>query len=107
MKKILSISLFILIVFVNGCVYKPATQQGNILDQDEINKIEPGMTKEQITFILGNPVIDTRLEGDTWYYLYYLNPSYGKNVKERLILHFNGDVLESLEGTMKPEKEEE
>ncbi|NVK23177.1 MAG: outer membrane protein assembly factor BamE [Kangiellaceae bacterium] len=107
MKKIIVLTISLLVVAAMGCVYKPSIQQGNILDQKEVNKIEPGMTKSQITFILGNPVLNTNLDENTWYYLYYLIPSKGEKTEQRLVLHFDGDVLKSLEGTIKPEKEEE
>ena len=91
---------------VTACVYKPNIQQGNVLDQKEVNKIRPGMTKDQIRFVLGNPVLNTNLESDTWYYLYYLIPSRGDKTEKRLVLTFADDKLASMEGTIKPEVEE-
>lgn len=106
MKKQILILGLILTVLA-GCVYKPNVQQGNVLDQKEVNRIKPGMSKEQIAYVLGQPVLDTNLENNTWYYLYYLIPSKGDKVEKRLILNFNGDKLESMQGTIKPETEEE
>jgi len=103
MKKL--VFLLLLATFATACVYTPSIQQGNILQQDEVNKIEPGMTKSQIAFILGKPALNTNLDDNTWYYLYYLEPSSGEPRQERLILHFVEDKLERMEGTMKPEKE--
>ncbi|GAA4359373.1 outer membrane protein assembly factor BamE [Kangiella marina] len=103
MKKLFCLTL--LIAFTTACVYTPAIQQGNILQQEEVNKIEPGMTKAQIAFILGKPALNTNLESNTWYYLYYLNPTSGKSTSKRLILHFVEDKLARMEGTIKPEKE--
>ncbi|MBV34883.1 outer membrane protein assembly factor BamE [Kangiella spongicola] len=103
MKKLFCLSL--LIALSTACVYTPAIQQGNILQQEEVNKIEPGMTKEQIAFILGKPALDTNLEENTWYYLYYLKPTSGDTRSKRLILHFVDNKLERMEGTIKPEKE--
>lgn len=105
MKKLFFLTL--LITFATACVYTPSIQQGNILQQEEVNKIEPGMTKSQIAYILGKPALNTNLEDDTWYYLYYLEPSSGERRSNRLILHFVDDKLERMEGTIKPEPEEE
>ncbi len=106
MKTIFLSALLICFSLLSACVYKPTIQQGNILEQSEVNKIKPGMTKDQVSYVLGNPALNTSLDSDTWYYLYYMVPSSGDKREERLILHFNGDVLQSMEGTIKPEAEE-
>ncbi|MCW8855917.1 MAG: outer membrane protein assembly factor BamE [Kangiella sp.] len=106
MKTIFLSALLISFSFISACVYKPTIQQGNILEQSEVNKIKPGMTKDQVSFVLGNPALNTNLNDDTWYYLYYMVPSSAERREERLILHFNGDILQSMEGTIKPESEE-
>ncbi|AOE48940.1 outer membrane protein assembly factor BamE [Kangiella sediminilitoris] len=103
MKKLFL--LILLAASVSACVYTPSVQQGNILQQEEINKIELGMSKSQIAYILGKPALNTNLDNNTWYYLYYLEPSSGESRSDRLILHFVDDKLDSLEGTVKPEKE--
>ncbi|ACV27855.1 outer membrane protein assembly factor BamE [Kangiella koreensis] len=106
MKTIFLSALLVSLSLLSACVYKPTIQQGNILEQSEVNKIKPGMTKDQISYVLGNPALNTNLDSDTWYYLYYMVPSKGDRREERLILHFNGEVLQSMEGTIKPEAEE-
>ncbi len=104
MKKLLFLTF--LVTLATACVYTPSIQQGNILQQEEVNKIKPGMTRSQIAYILGKPALNTNLEDNTWYYLYYLEPSRGESRSKRLILHFAGDELERMEGTIKPEEEE-
>lgn len=106
MKTIFLSALLLSFSLLSACVYKPTIQQGNILEQSEVNKIKPGMTKDQISFVLGNPALNTNLNADTWYYLYYMVPSTGDRREERLILHFDGEVLQSMEGTIKPEAKE-
>lgn len=106
MRNLLVVLLSLSLLSVTACVYKPNIKQGNVLDQKEINQIRPGMTKDQVRFILGNPVLNTNLENDTWYYLYYLIPSRGDKVEKRLILKFADDKLATMEGTEKPESQE-
>lgn len=103
MKKLVVLLAALALMATTACVYKPSVQQGNVLDQKDVNQIRPGMTKEQVRFVLGNPVLNTNLEGDTWYYLYYLYPSRGDDVQKRLVLRFQQNVLVSTEGTVKPE----
>lgn len=105
MKNLTFLLVALALMATTACVYKPNVQQGNVLDQKEVNQIRPGMTKEQIRFVLGNPVLNTNLESDTWYYLYYMVPSRGDKVQKRLILRFQQGVLVSTEGTVKPEAE--
>ncbi|MBD3668786.1 MAG: outer membrane protein assembly factor BamE [Kangiella sp.] len=106
MKTIFLSALLICFSLLSACVYKPTIQQGNILEQSQVNKLKIGMTKDQISYVLGNPALNTNLNSDTWYYLYYMVPSTGEKREERIILHFDGEVLQSIEGTMKPETEE-
>ena len=77
MKTIFLSALLICFSLLSACVYKPTIQQGNILEQSEVNKIKPGMTKDQISFVLGNPALNTNLNDDTWYYLYYISAKSG------------------------------
>lgn len=105
MKKLIFLLATLTLMTTTACVYKPNIQQGNVLDQKEVNQIRPGMSKEQIRFVLGNPVLNTNLESDTWYYLYYAVPSRGEKIQKRLILRFQQGVLVSTEGTIKPEAE--
>lgn len=103
MKKLSFVTVILFALFSGACAYKPSMQQGNILDQKEVNQIKPGMTKDQITYILGKPVLDTELESNVWYYVYYSISSRGVRKEQRLILTFDGDTLKSTEGTLKPE----
>lgn len=106
MKKLIILISILSLTLVSACVYKPNIKQGNVLDQKEINQIRPGMSKEQIRFVLGKPVLDTNLDNDTWYYVYYLIPSRGDKIEKRLILKFKDGKLDSMEGTEKPETQE-
>ncbi|MRX27816.1 outer membrane protein assembly factor BamE [Kangiella sp. HZ709] len=106
MRNVIIAVAAITISILSGCVYKPNIQQGNVLNQKEINQIRPGMTKEQVRFVLGNPVLNTNLENNTWYYLYYLIPSRGDRIEKRMILTFEDDKLATIQGTEKPEIEE-
>lgn len=61
---------------LSGCVfpgvYKLNVQQGNIVTQDMLDKLQPGMTERQVTFIMGNPVLQTPYAPLRWDYLYTL-----------------------------------
>ena len=92
--------LSIILVFVlSACVYRLDIQQGNILAQKDIDKLRAGLTKNQVVFVLGSPVVDDAFSDDKWVYLYsYKNSNLGTITKKRLELVFEGDKLVSASG---------
>ncbi|MCQ2995790.1 outer membrane protein assembly factor BamE [Pseudomonas phytophila] len=90
-----------------GCsfpgVYKIDIQQGNVVTQDMIDQLRPGMTRRQVRFIMGNPLLTDTFHADRWDYLYSLQPGGGERQQERVSLIFNGnDQLVSLSGDFMP-----
>ena len=78
--------------------YRIDIQQGNVVTQDMIDKLKPGMTRHQVRFVMGTPPIADPFHKDRWDYVYYLNRA-GRVVEHRrLILVFDGDVLKRVEG---------
>jgi outer membrane protein assembly factor BamE len=90
-----------------GCsfpgVYKIDIQQGNVVTQDMINQLRPGMTRKQVRFIMGNPLLTDTFHADRWDYLYSLQPGGGERQQERVSVIFNSnDQLVSLSGDFMP-----
>ncbi|MBB1610549.1 MULTISPECIES: outer membrane protein assembly factor BamE [unclassified Pseudomonas] len=90
-----------------GCsfpgVYKIDIQQGNVVTQDMIDQLKPGMTRRQVRFIMGNPLIVDTFHPDRWDYLYSIQPGGGQRQQERVSLMFNGnDQLIGLNGDFRP-----
>ena len=56
----------------SGCVYRQAIAQGNLIAQEDLDQAELGMTRNQIRFLLGTPMIDDPFHKDRWDYVYYL-----------------------------------
>jgi outer membrane protein assembly factor BamE len=59
-------------IFMAGCVYRLPIQQGNHLDAEKIGLIKPGMTRAQVRFLLGTPIVPGAFDNDRWDYAYYL-----------------------------------
>jgi outer membrane protein assembly factor BamE len=57
---------------LGGCVYRMPIQQGNHLDQATINQVVPGMTRVQVRYLLGTPMVPGGFVNDRWDYDYYL-----------------------------------
>jgi len=78
--------------------YKMDIQQGNFVSQDMVAQLKPGMTREQVRFILGTPLITDIFHGERWDYIYYREAPDGKRENRRIAVFFSNDKLERLEG---------
>jgi outer membrane protein assembly factor BamE len=90
-----------------GCsfpgVYKIDIQQGNVVTQDMIDQLRPGMTRRQVRFIMGNPLLTDTFHANRWDYLYSIQPGGGTRFQERVSLMFDGsDQLAGLSGDFMP-----
>ncbi|QXH56045.1 outer membrane protein assembly factor BamE [Pseudomonas maumuensis] len=90
-----------------GCsfpgVYKIDIQQGNVVTQDMIDQLRPGMTRRQVRFIMGNPLLQDTFHTNRWDYLYSLQPGGGQRQQERMSIFFNeNDQLVNLSGDFMP-----
>lgn len=83
-------------------VFKFPIQQGNIVTQDMIDKLEPGMTRAQVRFVLGTPLVADTFDQSRWDYLYDLRRSSGKRLREHVTIHFDGDRLVGISGDYMP-----
>ena len=64
--------LCIALAVSSGCVYRANIAQGNLIKQEDLDQAEVGMTRNQIRFLLGTPMIDDPFHRDRWDYVYYL-----------------------------------
>lgn len=71
-----SITVLILAAFclavTSGCVYRQNISQGNVIKQEDLDQAEVGMTRNQIRFLLGTPMVDDPFHAERWDYVYYL-----------------------------------
>ena len=79
-------------------VYRVDIQQGNVIDQAMINRLESGMSKAKVRFIMGTPLLVDPFHSDRWDYIYSLEPGDGERVQRRISIFFNNDKLTHLEG---------
>lgn len=79
-------------------VYRIDIPQGNIITQEMIDQLRPGLSKRQVTFIMGTPLIKDTFDQDRWDYLYSFQPGGGERVQERLSLFFENDALSHFTG---------
>jgi len=56
----------------SGCVYRLNISQGNLVEQEDLDQVEVGMTRNQVRFLLGTPMIDDPFHAERWDYIYFL-----------------------------------
>ena len=81
-----------------GCVYRMAIQQGNFLDPAQVAQLENGMTRPQVAFLLGTPMIPSAFNNDRWDYYYYLKDRRLKAADSRRVtVYFENDKVARVE----------
>ena len=88
-------------------VHRINVQQGNVISQSMIDRLKPGMTKSQVRFVLGNPVIDDSLDENRWDYVYTVQVAGGETQRQALILFFLDNKLSYFESDLLPTENEE
>jgi len=71
-----------------ACVYRIDIQQGNLLEDKDINRVEVGMTRSQVQFLLGTPMVADSFHRDRWDYAYYLRHGRSRDVERRWLIVF-------------------
>ena len=88
----------------SGCVYRINIQQGNFLDQTAVETVQPGMTRSQVRYLLGTPMVADSFNKERWDYIYYLKKGRSRHVDSRRVtVYFDGDKVARLD---KPTAEE-
>ena len=94
----LSLSLSACSVF-DWLIYKPDIPQGNYMETQQVEKLRVEMTKEQVEYILGRPVLRDSFSDNTWYYVYHYKSGRDASIiHKELILHFDEDKLTRIDG---------
>ena len=83
-------------------VYKIAIAQGNIITQEMVDQLRPGMTKRQVIFVMGTPLVRDPYHQDRWDYIYNFQPGGGVRGQERVSVFFMDDELVSFTGDFVP-----
>ena len=83
-------------------VHKITVQQGNVITQEMIDRLKPGMTKEQVAFVMGEPVVRNTFNQDRWDYIYTINAPGRFEDEKRVTLYFENGLLASFSGDYAP-----
>jgi len=85
-------------------VYKIDIQQGNVVTQDMVDQLRPGLTKRQVQYVMGTPLIEDTFNQSRWDYVYSLQPGGENRQQESISLFFENNLLTHFEGDFIPGK---
>lgn len=83
-------------------VYRLQIEQGNIVTDEMVQQLEPGMSTSQVEFILGTPLIRDSFSPNRWDYIHFVRKPDNTVDKQRLTIYFDEGVLSHYESTIKP-----
>ncbi len=108
MKKLLIIITCFASLSLAACssrlqlIHKIDVQQGNLVTQEMVNRLEPGMSRAQVQFVMGSPMVVDTFHQERWDYIYRFKPGYGESQHEHVSLYFEDEVLARISGSIPP-----
>lgn len=107
-RLVSNISLLVSIALLSGCsslkfpfAYQLVVQQGNYVEQDMIDKLEVGMTRRQVKFVMGSPLIEDTFNAERWDYFYTVKRGDEEFTRKLFTVYFEGDKLVRWDGDLK------
>jgi outer membrane protein assembly factor BamE len=84
-------------------IYRPTVQQGNVVTQEQVNELTPGMTRRQVRFVLGTPMLTDVFHADRWDYAYTIGEGSRPEDQRRVTVFFEEDRLVRIAGDLRPQ----
>src|SRR6202789_381923 len=85
-------------LMASGCVYRINIQQGNFLNQSAVDTVKEGMTRSQVRYLLGTPMVADSFNKERWDYNYYLKKRLTRHVDTlRVAVYSDGDKAARLD----------
>lgn len=88
-----------------GFPYKAPVQQGNWLTSSQVERLEVGMTREQVRYLLGTPTLQDIFHNDRWEFPYYHKPGSGKEELRLFTVWFEDNLLVRWDGSPQPNRQ--
>lgn len=93
-KSILVVALLAALLGSTGCVYRANISQGNIVEEEDLDQVELEMTRNQVRFLLGTPMVDDPFHADRWDYVYYIKIGRNRASAKRWVsIFFENDAV--------------
>ena len=86
--------------------YRPDIQQGNFISQEMLQQLKPGMTRDQVRFILGTPLLMDIFHAERWDYPFRLARGNGETIDSTVVVYFKDGKVDRFEGGNLPTEQE-
>jgi outer membrane protein assembly factor BamE len=98
LPSVCAVALALVAPTLGGCVYRMNIQQGNYLEGKTVDQLQVGMTRSQVRYLLGTPMVPAVFDKDRWDYVYYFKRGRLRKPEERhLIVLFKEDKVTRFE----------
>ena len=98
--------LLLAVVLTASCalpsIYRVTVQQGNVITQEMVDQLKPGMTREQVAFVMGQPVVRNAFDDTRWDYVYTIDVPGAYESRLLVSLFFESDALTLITGDLAP-----
>jgi outer membrane protein assembly factor BamE len=105
MNKLCLLAVTACLVLSSACtvdripgVYRIDVQQGNVVTRDMVDQLRPGMTRDQVRFVMGSPMLTDTFNADRWDYYYSFQPGAGEREQRRVTVYFENDRFTRITG---------
>jgi len=89
------------LLLLQSCVYKIDIQQGNEITTEMLSELEIGMSKREVSKVLGYPLVNDPFHADRWdYYFYFKTGKTGEVEQQSATLLFTDDLLSNISSTL-------
>ncbi len=96
--RLTGLALFGFVIAACSPIYKLDIQQGDLLTKSLVDSLKPGMTKRQVTLVMGSPSVISPFDQNRWDYVSTLRQGNGRMEHKALTLYFENDALAKIEG---------
>ena len=94
MAKLAAFTILSLMFLNLGCVYKQNVYQGNPISADDVAEVQVGMTRSQVQFLLGTPMVADPFHQHRWDYVYfYRDGKSGNEYRRHFEVYFENNVV--------------
>ncbi len=87
-------------------VYRPDTQQGNFISQEQVSQLQVGMTPAQVRFLLGTPLLNDVFHAERWDYPFLMKRGDGTVTTSHVVVYFKEGRVSQFEGAELPNEKE-
>lgn len=108
MRSPISLTVLTIAIVLAGCSfdklasgiqpYRIDVRQGNYIDQEMVSQLKKGMTRDQVRFVLGTPLVVDPFRTDRWDYVYLFQPGRGEGQRRTVSVFFVDERLDRVDG---------